>query len=522
MSLISPVDNGYLNNCTVDFIWHETDDNVSGVDYYVLQYALDNGFTQGLVETTLIDTVCTAALTDTLYYWHVKAIDLVSNEGRWSNIWWFEIDTTRPTPSKPILVAPDSGDYLNETDVVLQWSAVVFESTIGLSADNKLNEINVTPINKRFKDGAKLVKESESSSAPIFYIVQVDTNELFSSPIVWDTINMTYDSLILGEDKHHWRVKPFDLAGNEGEWSNVWWFEIDTTPPEPPVPQSPEDNAYFNDTIVVFNWSQAIKSPLGYYILQIAEDTVFTQIIISDTTVETTDTVSLQHGRCYWHLCAVDLAENSSDWTERRAVTIDIVPPQISDVTIWPDTSFAGPYPVNAKVEEEWIDSVFLYYKFNADWLSSPMSPIAGDTIYTDTIPECDTSVTIHYYILARDKATNVATNPVNAPDSVYTFTVSVVSILESLTIPDWFVTKPIYPNPARKILNIEYGVPSDQQVKIVIYDPSGREIAVVTDKLHRTGYYKIKHQLNLTSGIYFVKIELNGENFVRKFVVVK
>ena len=96
VTLISPSESAYLNDSIVNFIWNKASDNLSGIDHYVLQYALDSSFTQGLVETTAVDTIFTGILSDTIYYWHVKAYDRAGNQGNFSNPDSFGIDMAAP------------------------------------------------------------------------------------------------------------------------------------------------------------------------------------------------------------------------------------------------------------------------------------------------------------------------------------------------------------------------------------------------------------------------------------------
>jgi len=202
VTLISPPDNAYLNDSTVSFIWNSASDNLSGIDHYALQYALDSSFTQGLVETTVVDTEFTTILSDTIYYWHVKAIDRAGNEGTFSSFWQFEVDTR--APNTPILTSPVGGVWLSDANVTFQWSSVTF---------------------------AYAYNRKGILSSPVRYIIQVDTNTSFASPIIVDTLTGTSTTEVLNEDFYYWRVKAYDLAGNQGDFSNPDSFGVDITPP---------------------------------------------------------------------------------------------------------------------------------------------------------------------------------------------------------------------------------------------------------------------------------------------------
>jgi len=92
-TLISPANGIILTNSSVTFIWHSSSDILSGFHYYRFQVANNINFINPTI-TTVIDTFITATLTDTTYFWRVKAIDSVENESEWSTVGYFRIRTT--------------------------------------------------------------------------------------------------------------------------------------------------------------------------------------------------------------------------------------------------------------------------------------------------------------------------------------------------------------------------------------------------------------------------------------------
>jgi hypothetical protein len=196
VNLISPADSSYFNN-NIDFIWTTSIDTLSGIDYYNLQISYNAGFTNIVSDTNLVDTFSNNFyMPDTIYYWRVKTFDKAGNESSWSNIRNFEVDTDNP--AIPNLINPVGGSFYSNDTVDFNWTEV------------------------RFKD---------SESAPIRYITELDTIVGFSSPISIDTVNVNYIEKILTEDLYYWRVKAFDLAGNESQFSSPDSFGIDMTPP---------------------------------------------------------------------------------------------------------------------------------------------------------------------------------------------------------------------------------------------------------------------------------------------------
>ena len=203
VSLVSPFDGAYLNNNTVDFSWNQSTDNLSGVDHYLLQYTPDSTFLSGVVETTLVETTSTALLSDTTYYWRAKAVDVATNETDWSSVWDFEIDTL--TPAAPTLVSPLGGVYLSDSMVGFEWIAVLNLLQGYVPGDRRLS--------------------------PIEYVLQVDTSVSFTDPVAVDTVIPAYDTLMLVEGDYFWRTKAYDLAGNDGPFSDPDSFGVDLTAP---------------------------------------------------------------------------------------------------------------------------------------------------------------------------------------------------------------------------------------------------------------------------------------------------
>ncbi len=80
------------------------------------------------------------------------------------------------------------------------------------------------------------------------------------------------------------------------------------------------------------------------------------------------------------------------------------------------------------------------------------------------------------------------------------------------------------YPNPFNPSTKINYEIPNDSKVKLVVYDILGREvIKLVNNEFKKTGRYVVDFDgTNLASGVYFYRIEAG--NFVqsKKMVLIK
>jgi tetratricopeptide (TPR) repeat protein len=99
----------------------------------------------------------------------------------------------------------------------------------------------------------------------------------------------------------------------------------------------------------------------------------------------------------------------------------------------------------------------------------------------------------------------------------------------ETKNIPLVFRLSQNYPNPFNPVTKINYDLPKDSKVKIVIYDILGREVKrLVNSELKTAGSYIVDFNAsNFASGVYFYRIEAeepNGNKFVdsKKMVLLK
>ena len=89
--------------------------------------------------------------------------------------------------------------------------------------------------------------------------------------------------------------------------------------------------------------------------------------------------------------------------------------------------------------------------------------------------------------------------------------------------IPTEFSLERAYPNPFNPVTTIQYGLPVDAAVYIIIYDLQGRKTAELVNELKTAGYYTLKWDASdHASGIYFVKLMTSEFTKTQKLVLVK
>ncbi|MEO8210859.1 MAG: T9SS type A sorting domain-containing protein [bacterium] len=79
------------------------------------------------------------------------------------------------------------------------------------------------------------------------------------------------------------------------------------------------------------------------------------------------------------------------------------------------------------------------------------------------------------------------------------------------------------YPNPFNPETKIKFDIPNLSNVKLSIYDITGREVATLVNKQLEPGRYDYKFTgSNFASGIYFYKIHAGTFTMVRRMVLIK
>lgn len=89
--------------------------------------------------------------------------------------------------------------------------------------------------------------------------------------------------------------------------------------------------------------------------------------------------------------------------------------------------------------------------------------------------------------------------------------------------MPEDFVLSQNYPNPFNPTTTIQYQLPTGSNVKVVVYDALGKEVAVLVNQYQNAGTYTANFKAsNLASGIYFCRMEAGSFVKVNKMLLLK
>ena len=94
---------------------------------------------------------------------------------------------------------------------------------------------------------------------------------------------------------------------------------------------------------------------------------------------------------------------------------------------------------------------------------------------------------------------------------------------LEVSEIPVSYALEQNYPNPFNPVTTIQYSLPEDTQVSIVIYNVNGQKVRELVNGFKPAGSYTVIFDgKSLASGMYFYKIEAGEFSKVKRMLLVK
>lgn len=89
--------------------------------------------------------------------------------------------------------------------------------------------------------------------------------------------------------------------------------------------------------------------------------------------------------------------------------------------------------------------------------------------------------------------------------------------------LPEKFALHQNYPNPFNPVTNINYDIPKSSNVKITVFDVSGKEVSVVVNEFKQAGRYSSSFNgMKLASGVYYYKIQAGDFSEVKKMTLIK
>ena len=161
-------------------------------------------------------------------------------------------------------------------------------------------------------------------------------------------------------------------------------------------------------------------------------------------------------------------------------------------------------YNTNGAVRQEMSDA--LYY-------ASDHLPVCVDF----TLSGCTDSAACNY-----NETAYIDNGSCEYPEDGLDCAGSVLSFYTDI-IPDKYSIHNIYPNPFNPITHITYGLPENSNVKIIVYDLTGKQLRTLINEFQTSGYYNLEWDASsYPSGVYFIKMVCGRISQSKKIILLK
>ena len=274
-SKTSPVDHSVQLSNTIALTWQ------SSTNAMTYEYCLDTTSEEDCSlwvdngAATSVELVDLAP--DTSYYWQVRAVNpdgiTYANGGK---SWSFVING----------ITPQMDEKLTTSLVTFNWSDI--------------------PGATKYK--IQLSKKADFSTQ-LLYV---------STP----TSDYAYATALSPAATYYWRVRPV-VGTVKGPWSDTYRF-TSMDPLTAPALGTPAHKEVMTSNEVTFTWSPVTNAAM--YQIQVARDSLFTNVAAKLKTDQCTQTITLSNGMYFWRVRAIDASGGKGPWSGVRKVNVNAQP----------------------------------------------------------------------------------------------------------------------------------------------------------------------------------------------------
>jgi len=398
--------------------------------------------------------------------------------------------TTRPIPSVPSLSSPSTGSTCVSLTVTFDWGDVT---------------------------------NAES------YRLQVDNDPGYGSPAIDRILTTSQYSAQSGElssaTTYYWRVRAQNCAGNS-QYATSRSFTTTEPAPGAPVLISPPSGSTCVSLPVTLDWNPV--SYAAFYHLQVDDNSGFTSPVIDEsnlTSSQYTISTGLSNSVIYyWRVRARNSCGLYGSWNGPANFTTTPSTPGTPTLSSPPNGGSAALPITFAWNAASSASSYHLEVDNNPDF----SSPEVNQSSITTTQHTVATGLSIGTTYSWRVRASNSCSIFGNW-SSVRTL--NIITSVEEIknVIPQSYSLEQNYPNPFNPVSTIEFSLPKQSRVTVIVYDVLGRELEKLVDEdLHAGVFRTTWDATHSATGLYYyrlVAVPIDGdEPFVqtRKMLLLR
>ena len=480
-TLLSPLNNASGLPTTVTVRWSQ----VAFATSYGLQVSTDSSFASGVLldDQNVLDTlkVLAGIPNGTAVYWRVRSRSGSATSG-YTTPWRFNT-----VVGSPVLASPLNGAGSQPPGAMLRWHSVTGGTRYALQV---ARDPGFGPSSIVFNDSSL-----------------TDTSQSLSG--------LSYNSLF------YWRVR----ASNTGGWgafSTIWSFR--TALPSPTA-LFPAQSSTGLPLAIQHVWTKVPEATT--YHLQLGTDSTFASgLVKNDSTIvdSVRSVVGLSYlTSYYWRVAARNIDGRSAFSPTLRFTTVGQLPAPV--VLLNPGASAVLPTDTARFVWRSSAPSVTAYwFEYSLD--SSFTFRFVDSSLADTTTIRRQLANTQTYYWKVR--ARNVSGwGPYSETRQ---FAVVVTGIEDRSSVPTTFAVDQNFPNPFNPTTVIRYRIAGTgsrgggtTDVRLVVYDLVGREVALLVNEQQSPGSYEARFDAaGLPSGVYLYRLTAGTFVQTNKMVLIK
>lgn len=326
--------------------------------------------------------------------------------------------------------------------------------------------------------------------------------------------------LLTQSTTYYWRVRASGPGGTSAFSSPFAFTTTSATLPAAPTLISPAAGATNVSTTPSFDWFDVAGATSFRF--QISTTNTFNTTIVDSLNVIPSQfnlPVSLTNNATYhWRVAAKNAAGQGS-YSTIFSFTTAMLPPAAPNL-LSPANGAIG-IPLMANMQWQAVSGATSYnIQLATDVNFNNIVYNANPTGISQTVPAGTLQLNTLYFW--RVRASNAGGfGPYSTTRNFRSTTTSVNSI--GTVIPTEFKLYNNYPNPFNPSTTIRFDIPKNTDVKIRVFDLTGRMISELIDISLQPGVYETNFNAsNLASGIYYFRIEAGEFNDTKKMMLIK